>query len=82
GRLTLAPLTTLRRRIRDLGDIELKPRPLLDGHDLIRLGAMPGPALGQLAEEMYIAQLEGSLQTASDAELWVRNWLDKRKTFE
>jgi hypothetical protein len=43
---------------------------------------MPGPALGQLAEEMYIAQLEGSLQTASDAELWVRNWLDKRKTFE
>ncbi|MHC4362705.1 MAG: hypothetical protein ACYSTZ_07750, partial [Planctomycetota bacterium] len=82
GRLTLAPLTRLRRRIRELGDIELKPKPLLDGHDLIRLGAVPGPALGQLAEEMYIAQLEGSLRTASDAELWVRNWLDKRKMFE
>ncbi|MHC4240069.1 MAG: CCA tRNA nucleotidyltransferase [Planctomycetota bacterium] len=82
GGLTLAPLTKLRRRIRALGDIELKPKPLLDGHDLIRLGAVPGPALGQLAEEMYIAQLEGNLQAASDAEHWVRNWLDKRKTFE
>jgi hypothetical protein len=70
GGVTLAPLTKLRRRIRDLGDIELKPKPLLDGHDL------------QLAEEMYIAQLEGNLQTASDAERWVRSWLDKRKTLE
>jgi len=82
GRQTLAPLKKLRRRIRDLGDIELKPKPLLNGHALIRLGAAPGPALGQLAEEMYIAQLEGNLQTVSDAEDWVRNWLDKRKTLE
>jgi poly(A) polymerase len=73
------PLIRLRRRIRDLGDIELKPKPLLTGHDLIRLGAVPGPALGQLADEMYIAQLEGQLQTAADAERWVLTWLERHK---
>jgi hypothetical protein len=77
---TISPLIRLRRRMRDLGDIELKPKPLLTGHDLIRLGAVPGPALGQLAEEMYIAQLEGQLERACDAEKWVSAWLERHKT--
>jgi len=72
-------LVNIRRRIKALGDIELRPKPLLTGHDLIRLGAVPGPALGQLAEEMYIAQLEGQLQTAQQAEEWVIKWLLKHK---
>ena len=59
----LAALGRLRRRIRDLGDIDVKPKPLLNGHDLMHLGATPGPALGQLAEELYVAQLEGDVQT-------------------
>ena len=62
-----------------LGDVELKPRPLLDGHDLIRLGAVPGPAMGQLTEEMYIAQLEGLIQTKPQAKKWAQNWLKKHK---
>jgi poly(A) polymerase len=73
----MKPLINLRRRIKALGDVELKPRPLLDGHDLMRLGAVPGPALGQLAEELYIAQLEGALQTKEQAEHWTRRWLQK-----
>jgi len=71
------PLIALRRRIRALGDIELRPRPILNGHDLIRLGAVPGPALGQLAEELYIAQLEGLLHTTEQAEHWVKTWLQR-----
>ena len=43
---SIGPLIILRRRTNALGDIELKPNPLLNGHDLIRLGAVPGPALG------------------------------------
>jgi tRNA nucleotidyltransferase/poly(A) polymerase len=82
GREAVAPLIALRRRIKALGDVELKPKPLLSGHDLIRLGAVPGPVLGQLAEEMYIAQLEGNLQTAAEAKQWVQNWLQKRKAFD
>jgi len=77
GRKGLAPLIALRRRIKALGDVELRPKPLLNGHDLIRLGAVPGPALGQLSEEMYIAQLEGVLKTPAQAEKWATQWLKR-----
>jgi tRNA nucleotidyltransferase/poly(A) polymerase len=71
----LRALRRLRRRIRDLGDTEVKPRPLLDGHDLIRLGAVPGPTLGQLVEELYVAQLEGEVRTREQAMQWATDWL-------
>ncbi|MCX5634702.1 MAG: CCA tRNA nucleotidyltransferase [Planctomycetota bacterium] len=77
---SVAALASLRRRIKALGDIELKPRPVLNGDELIELGAVPGPTLGQLAQEMYIAQLEGQLETKKYAHQWVRNWLEKRRT--
>lgn len=75
-----AALVNLRKRIKALGDVELRPKPLLDGHALIRLGAVQGPELGQLAEEMYIAQLEGKVQDKEQAEQWVQNWLKRHKT--
>ena len=81
-RRSVAALVTLRKRIKALGDVELRPKPLLDGHALIRLGAVPGPGLGQLAEEMYIAQLEGRLQRKEQAKQWVQKWLQKHKTIE
>jgi tRNA nucleotidyltransferase/poly(A) polymerase len=78
----IAALGRLRKRINDLGDVELRPKPLLNGHDLIRLGAVPGPGLGQLAEEMYIAQLEGKLQTPEQARQWAQKWLQKHKIIQ
>ena len=81
-RRSVAALVNLRKRIKALGDVELRPKPLLDGHALIRLGAVQGPDLGQLAEEMYIAQLEGKLQRKEQAEQWVQNWLKKHKAIE
>jgi poly(A) polymerase len=75
ARHALTSLSRLRRRIRDLGDIEVKPKPLLNGHDLIHLGAVPGPSLGQLAEELYVAQLEDNLKTTDQAKRWVLDWL-------
>jgi tRNA nucleotidyltransferase/poly(A) polymerase len=78
-RASISALVNIRKRTKALGDIELRPTPLINGHDLIRLGAMPGPALGQLAEEMYIAQLEGQLKTAKQAEQWVIKWLQRHK---
>jgi poly(A) polymerase len=81
-RKSIAPLIALRKRINELGDVELQPKPLLSGHDLIQLGAVPGPALGQLAEEMYIAQLEGTLQTVSQAQQWAKKWLQKHRVIE
>ncbi len=75
----LGALSKLRRRINALGDIELRPKPLLNGHDLIRLGAEPGPMVGQLAQEMYIAQLEVDIRTGKEAERWARKWLRKHR---
>ncbi len=77
-----AALVNLRKRIRALGDVELRPKPLLNGHDLIRLGAVPGPGLGQLKEEMYIAQLEGKLQRPRQAREWAQKWLQKHRVIE
>ncbi len=82
GRKSIAALVALSKRIKALGDVELRPEPLLNGHDLIRLGAAPGPALGQLTEEMYIAQLEGELRTANQAEQWAQKWLKRHKMTE
>ena len=80
GRKSIAALISLRKRIKALGDVELRPKPLLNGHDLIRLGAVPGPSLGQLAEELYIAQLEGTLRTQAQAEKWAHRWLQRHAT--
>ncbi len=72
-------LTKLNTRIEELGDIELLPEPLLNGHELIQAGATPGPVVGQLAEEMYIAQLEDKLQGKDMARKWVKIWLKKHE---
>ena len=72
-------LIKLLKRIKQLKGVELRPKPLLNGHDLMALGAAPGPSLGQLAKEMYIAQLEGKLQSAEDAKHWVTKWLQAHK---
>jgi len=82
GSKSIGPLIKLRKRIKALGDMELRPKPLLDGHELIHLGAVPGPALGQLAQEMYIAQLEGQLTTKQQAKQWVKKWLQKHQALD
>jgi len=75
GRRSIEPLIKLKRRIKALGDVELQPARLLDGHELMRLGVPVGPVLGQVSREMYIAQLEGKITTKDRAKQWVRDWL-------
>ncbi len=77
GNQGVAPLIKLRRRIRGLGGVEVKPKPLLDGHDLMHLGAVPGPLLGKLVEELYVAQLEGEVKTREQAQQWAKGWLQR-----
>jgi len=73
----LTPLIKLRKRIRALAGADVKPKPLLDGHDLMHLGAVPGPVLGRLIEELYGAQLEGEVRTREQAHQWARSWLQE-----
>ncbi len=79
GRKSILALIKLNRRIKLLGDIELQPKPLLNGYDLIRLGAVSGPLLGKLADELYIAQLEGQVTTKEQAIEWVKLRLAQHK---
>jgi tRNA nucleotidyltransferase/poly(A) polymerase len=76
-RACASTLARLRRRIASLRGVDVKPKPLLNGHDLIRLGTTAGPVLGQLTEELYIAQLEGHVQTREQAQDWAQQWLER-----
>lgn len=75
----LACLARLRKRVQALRGSNVSPKPLLNGHDLVRLGAAPGPVVGQLAEELYIAQLEGQLCNRQEACRWASQWLEKHR---
>ena len=79
---SLGPLIQLRHRMREFAGIELTPTPLLKGHTLMELGAIPGPMVGQLAEALYVAQLEGELETTEQAEQFARQWLACNKNTE
>jgi len=79
GRKKLSPLIKLNKRIKALGNIELKPKPLLNGYELMQLGVPSGPVLGRAAKEMYAAQLENHLTSAEQAKKWIRRWLQKHR---
>lgn len=72
-------LRRLRRQINELGSETIAPPRLLNGHDLIRLGAAPGPMVGRLAEELYLAQLENEVKTTDEAARWVKLWLERHR---
>ena len=73
------PLFTIKKRAEALKGRDIKPKPLLDGHELIALGVQPGPMVGLVAEEMYIAQLGEELRTPDQARRWVTQWLRKHE---
>jgi len=46
---------------RRLSAEEVKPAPLVRGHDILRLGLSPGPAVGRVLRTLYDEQLDGRL---------------------
>ncbi|MDH4322342.1 MAG: HD domain-containing protein, partial [Desulfobulbaceae bacterium] len=53
---------------------------LLSGHDLIRDFGLPsGKIIGEILQELEAAQVAGEIGSRSDAEGWVRCFLDNRK---
>jgi poly(A) polymerase len=59
-------------RLAELGEEQLRPKPLLTGRDLIELGHEPGPLFGKMLAAVEDAQLEGRLQSKDDALALVR----------
>jgi poly(A) polymerase len=65
-------------RYRALGRQDVRPAPLVSGHDLIRMGLEPGPAFRDVLDEVYDAQLEGRAATREDALALARQLLRPR----
>jgi poly(A) polymerase len=51
----------VRRRVIDLSQTQLAPKPLIDGEDLVALGLQPGRIFGRILDAVYDAQLEGTV---------------------
>jgi tRNA nucleotidyltransferase (CCA-adding enzyme) len=54
-------------RARRLGVEHRPPRPLLLGRHLLALGLSPGPAIGEILEQVYERQLDGEVRTLEEA---------------
>jgi poly(A) polymerase len=46
---------------------EIKPKPLVTGHDLLQLGLPPGPKIGEILHQLMDEQLEGKLTSRETA---------------
>jgi poly(A) polymerase len=60
------------QKLSELGAEEIKPAPLLRGHDLLEMGLVPGPQFGRILAAVSEAQLDGTLATRDQALAWVR----------
>lgn len=69
----------LKRKIEEFRKEELRPKPLLNGDDLLALGMKAGPAMKPLLEEAYELQLEHHLETKEEAREWARKKLAEKK---
>lgn len=49
----------------------LIPPRLITGHDVMKHGVAPGPEVGALLQEAQDLQLEGTLVTREQAEVWL-----------
>jgi putative nucleotidyltransferase with HDIG domain len=56
----------LKRKLEEAPKELLKPKPLIDGHDLIAAGYRPGPAFGRMLGAVEDAQLEGQIHTKEE----------------
>ena len=62
----------VRARLAELGEEDLRPKPLLTGRDLIEQGYAPGPSFGKMLAAVEDAQLEARVQNRGEALALVR----------
>ena len=68
----------LQRKLKQLTPREIKPPPLITGHDLLDLGYKEGPALGTILRSVEEKQLEKELCSKEEALSWVRKQFPRR----
>lgn len=59
-------------KLEELSQEAMRPKPLINGHDLIRLGLKPGPIFSEIMSAVEDFQLEGKLSSKEETLDWVR----------
>jgi tRNA nucleotidyltransferase (CCA-adding enzyme) len=62
----------LMEKARALNVASNRPKPLLNGHDLLRRGWQSGPAMGRFLDRAYEQQLDGRFSTREEALAWLK----------
>lgn len=76
--LDLKPHYYARRMYKKLSKEDLKPKLLIDGYDLIKLGLKPGPIFGEILKKVEETQLENKITTKRQA-LQLARRINQRK---
>jgi poly(A) polymerase len=58
---------TLKQLLETMSTEEIDPLPLISGRDVLAMGLRPGREVGRILEAIRVAQLEGTVQTPSEA---------------
>lgn len=61
-----------KEKLEEFGAGEIKPPPLLNGRDLIKMGFKPGPVFSEILSEVEEAQLESRLKSREEAVEFVK----------
>jgi len=69
----------LRKRYGEFKKRPIIPKPILNGHELMKIGLTAGPIFGKIHRQMVDLQLEGKLKNKSEARIWVINKFKKGK---
>ena len=57
----------IKSRLKELSKSDIKPKPLINGDDLIKLGFKPGPSFSKILNKVEELQLEGNLKSKKKA---------------
>lgn len=70
----------LQEKVSEFKAEEMKPKPILNGNDLMSVGIKAGPIMKEILEEAYSLQLEHKIKSKSEAIEWVKkNYLKQNQ---
>jgi poly(A) polymerase len=61
----------VKKKLEEFKEEEIKPKPILSGHDLIEMGYIPGPIFSEILDSLEEAQLEGLVKDREEAKRFV-----------
>jgi tRNA nucleotidyltransferase (CCA-adding enzyme) len=70
----------IERRAKELGILNKKMQPLLQGRDILACGISPSKEFSTILEDAYEEQMDGKFSTHTDAIVWLKNYLSSPKT--